>query len=75
MSYLVTNVWCTMVCSLDRRMDHTMSIVGIGDDSTKDEDTVTPLRKTRHRLPSDDSISSCSGTPATKKLRTKASDD
>ncbi|XP_065883321.1 bromodomain-containing protein 8-like isoform X2 [Dysidea avara] len=57
-----------------RRMEHVMSLVGMGDDSIKEEDTVTPLRKTRHRLPSDDSISSI-GTPAAKKLRTKASDD
>jgi len=69
------SIWYAMICLLDRRMEHTMSLVGMGDDSTKDEETVTPLRKTRHRLPSDDSISSSSGTPAAKKLRTKASDD
>jgi len=59
---------------LGRRMDHMMALVGMGDESIKEEDTPTPLRKTRHRLPSDDSISSSTGTPAAKKLRTTKDD-
>lgn len=35
----------------------------------------TPLRKTRHRLPSDESITSISGAPLAKKMRTRTSDD
>lgn len=35
----------------------------------------TPLRKTRHRLPSDESVTSISGAPLAKKMRTRTNDD
>lgn len=68
-----------MVIMLDRRGEQvsmqTIYTSPEQHDLSKDEEPSSSVRKTRHRLPSDESITSISGTPLAKKMRTRINDD